>query len=419
MTRMELRSREAPMEWEREQDKNLPNIFSHPLPSEPPLSQTTTIHNKQQQQQKPFGFSGSRGSSFASLSSQGSFTNDGWGASLPKPFCQDSQLPGGELGPGTQNRNDSFTFGSRTVGSGDSLTRPQSPNNKPAQGFINTCATSLLGRKGSNSDAATTENMEVDDDHSVNNLNTKAGPFDMGSLRDGVVIDRGTSPRRTLGKSRSSIAHHRTSKFLGPRSLSMQYRNGSGSSFWSEVDVEDESMSDSENENNSFEYRESERFSTRSQSRVMGNRRRFTDHNAMDSHRSDRASSPQQSQGRVWSENVDLPYILAGYVQVVMNSIFVGITLYIIYNFITTIQSDVTIRAEDEFNRQQQIIRKCDEDYIANKCHDPVPILKSYCEEILACKNKPLPRIERSTVAAQTFALIFNSFVNTITYKTM
>lgn len=65
MARMEMRTREAPMEWEREQDRNLPNIFSNP---QLPAYQTTTPAISNGQQQKPFGFGASvqRGSSFSS-----------------------------------------------------------------------------------------------------------------------------------------------------------------------------------------------------------------------------------------------------------------------------------------------------------------------------------------------------------------
>lgn len=84
------------------------------------------------------------------------------------------------------------------------------------------------------------------------------------------------------------------------------------------------------------------------------------------------------------------------YVQVAMNSAFVGVVIYIIYNFITTIQSDVTIRAEDALRRELQIIENCNKDYIDNKCHLPHGrLLELPCQELLACRNKPPPRIER------------------------
>ncbi|KAG0295927.1 hypothetical protein BGZ96_010618 [Linnemannia gamsii] len=418
MSRMEMRSREAPMEWEREQDRNLPNIFSSPQPP----AETTTAGPSNGQQQRPFGSGGvQRGSSFTS--NQGSFTSDGWGATTPKPFRQDSQL---SAGVATTSRENSFTFGS----GGGSFSRSNSPSNATPQGFANT-GTAALHRDGSGTTSAVadaTEVMEVDKHpfthHSAKTSGTE--PFDMGSLRNGVVTEKGLSPRRGMpGKTRSSSS----SVMLGSRTSSMQYR-GSGASqgtskFWSdEDDSPNEDMSwpeDDDQEEDAYGHRGPGRNANRhKQIRNMdGRRRRGWDQNSSERRRSDNVR-PSAPQGRVWSENVDLPYILSGYVQVAMNSAFVGVVIYIIYNFITTIQSDVTIRAEDAVQREKQIIAKCDSDYYDEKCHMPHGrYLELLCQELMACKNKPHPRIERSAVAAQTFALIFNSFVHTISYKTM
>lgn len=404
-----MRTREAPMEWEREQDRNVPNIFSNPQPL---AEQTTTPATSNGQHQKPFLFGASvqRGSSFAS--NQGSFTSDGLGATTPNPLHQDSQLPAGEA---TFSRQESFSFSS----GGGSFSRPQSPNNTAPQGFTGAGATTLH-RDGS----ATTEVMDVDEYPSTRSAKTGGSElFDMGSLRNGVVAEQhGLSPRRMLGKTRSSSS----SAMVGSRTSSMQYRGsggaGRGSKFWSDDDDEDndEDMNDPEgdSEDDNYGRRGSGRQQNRHMTRNMDGRRRGRDQDGSERRRSDHVRSPAP-QGRVWSENVDLPYILSGYVQVAMNSAFVGMVIYIIYNFITTIQNDVTIRAEDALTRELQIIKKCKQDYYDNKCHLPHGrLLELPCQAFLDC-TKTVPRIERSAVAAQTFALIFNSFVHTISYKTM
>ncbi|OAQ35965.1 hypothetical protein K457DRAFT_120706 [Linnemannia elongata AG-77] len=361
MARMEMRTREAPMEWEREQDRNVPNIFSNPQPL---AEQTTTPATSNGQHQKPFLFGASvqRGSSFAS--NQGSFTSDGLGATTPNPFHQDSQLPAGAA---TFSRQESFSFSS----GGGSFSRPQSPNNTAPQGFTGAGATTLH-RDGS----ATTEVMDVDEYPSTRSAKTGGSElFDMGSLRNGVVAEQqGLSPRRMLGETRSSSS----SAMVGSRTSSMQYRGsggaGRGSKFWSDDDDEDndEDMNDPEGDSEDDNY--GRRGSGRQPNRHM----------------------------------------------VAMNSAFVGMVIYIIYNFITTIQNDVTIRAEGALARELQIIKKCKQDYYDNKCHLPHGrLLELPCQEFLECSTKTVPRIERSAVAAQTFALIFNSFVHTISYKTM
>ncbi|KAG9070374.1 hypothetical protein KI688_009711 [Linnemannia hyalina] len=410
MARMEMRTREAPMEWEREQDRNLPNIFSNP---QPPADHTTTPATSNGQQQKPFGFGASvqRGSSF--VSNQGSFNSDGCETTTPKPFRQDSQL---SAGVGTFSRQDSFSFGS----GGGSFSRPQSPNNTAPQSFTGAGSTTLH-RDGS----GTTEVMDVDEYPSTHNAKTGGNElFDMRSLRNGVVAEQqGLSPRRMPGKTQSSSS----SAIVGSRTSSMQYRGsggaGRGSKFWSDGDDEDndEDMNEPEDDSEEDNYgrRGSGRQTNRHMTRNMDGRRRGRDQDGSERRRSDHVRSPAP-QGRVWSENVDLPYILSGYVQVAMNSAFVGMAIYIIYNFITTIQNDVSIRAEDALSREQKIIDDCNRIYHLNKCDQPhVELLKVPCQELLDCLSKPPPRIERSAVAAQTFALIFNTFVHAISYKTM
>jgi hypothetical protein len=80
-----------------------------------------------------------------------------------------------------------------------------------------------------------------------------------------------------------------------------------------------------------------------------------------------------------------------------MNSAFVGVAIYIIYNFITTIQNDVSIRADDALKRERQIIANCKKDYYDNNCHLPRRgrIFELPCQELLACSKQMLPTIDR------------------------
>jgi hypothetical protein len=176
-----------------------------------------------------------------------SFTSDGWGATTPKPFRQDSQL---SAGAATTSRENSFTFGS-----GGSFSRSHSSNNTTPQGFANT-ATATLHREGSRATPTATDTAEVMDvdEYPSTHRNAKTGgtePFDMGSLRNDVVVEQGLSPRRGMpGKTRSSSS----STMLSSRTSSMQYR-GSGASqgaskFWSEDDDSpNEDMSEPEDDN--------------------------------------------------------------------------------------------------------------------------------------------------------------------------
>ncbi|KAF9434132.1 Ca(2+)-dependent cysteine protease [Entomortierella beljakovae] len=132
-----------------------------------------------------------------------------------------------------------------------------------------------------------------------------------------------------------------------------------------------------------------------------------------------RPKNQSQPQGRVWSENVDLPFILSGYIQVLMNTASVLIFIYIIANFITTIQNDVSLRMEGELRRVTNEIRDCEIEFYKSCNRDVGSILIAACERLKVCMSQPSPSIARATIAAETFAHIANSFVNTISYKTM
>ncbi|KAG0365276.1 hypothetical protein BGZ54_006698, partial [Gamsiella multidivaricata] len=109
------------------------------------------------------------------------------------------------------------------------------------------------------------------------------------------------------------------------------------------------------------------------------------------------------------------------YVQVAMNTVFVGVLIYIVANFITTIQSDVSLRTETLLQRERQRRANCEKEYYqVYRCDKPIgAALFTVCEDRKACMEQPEPRIGRASVAAETFALIVNSFVHTISYKTM
>ncbi|KAF9203836.1 hypothetical protein BGZ49_005989 [Haplosporangium sp. Z 27] len=208
---------------------------------------------------------------------------------------------------------------------------------------------------------------------------------------------------------------------------SLQYRNNTApSSFWSDDEEpkdqdEDGAYDSDEKEHDVRRHNEARNFN---HNRQRMSRRNIKDQRTNSLRREVSQSHLQDqypSKGRVWSENVDLPFILSGYVQVAMNTVFVGILIYIIANFIATIQSDVSMRMEGILNREIKKIERCRIDYYETySCHKKHgPALFTVCENLLSCKEQPLPRIARATVAAETFAHIFNSFVNTMSYKTM
>lgn len=78
-----------------------------------------------------------------------------------------------------------------------------------------------------------------------------------------------------------------------------------------------------------------------------------------------------------------------------MNTAIVGFLLYIIFNFITTIQSDVSAKMENMLISERAKIAKCASDYDLMKCATPIMRTVVLCEDIISCMNRSEPKIGR------------------------
>ncbi|KAF9352266.1 hypothetical protein BGX26_009899 [Mortierella sp. AD094] len=396
MARMTMRTREAPMDWEREHDRNLPNIFSTPQPLE-----SEEASGPLTQRSSPFGSSSNdRGH----LSKESSFTFQ----NCQKPFGQDSQLLGSKQG--------SFSFSQES-----SLSRPQSPS---TQSSISSGLPSGVS-SGSIIPASSSTKQLYEEKRTLLAANGgSASSFDMDSLKNNVLDHDNQLRSRPRSASRRELSGPLIDSNRNRSGL--QYRsNTAPSSFWSDdEEVDDQDLNrdySTDEEEQDVRHRHKPRSSGQDRQRAL--QQSFKDQRNNSLRREVSQSRPQThspSSGRVWSENVDLPFILSGYVQVAMNTAFVGILIYIIANFITTIQSDVSMRMERMLQLENKRIENCEKDYLGS-CNGPRVALQfvPMCEDLRACMEQPHPRIARATVAAETFAHIVNSFVNTMSYKTM
>ncbi|KAF9428724.1 hypothetical protein BGZ94_001324 [Podila epigama] len=383
MRRMEYRSYEAPMDWEREQDSNKPSIFDAPMES-PVAQHSPSIpfsgrSNGESKHHQEFKFS----------STQSGHNNrpqsPGWGSVTPKPFRQDSQLSSAEdptnTWPVNSQRQSSFQL-SRPVArtASASSDRGQSPK-----------------RSG--------------------------GLLDMGSLTEDI-----------LGGEVKPLASKKTT--IEPRVPSLRYRN---SGFIADEDNDDDDIqskavatlsdnggSESEGDSRLIHRRRMNPQRLDNRWRYQGQQNGFSRQSSIREtnlndpyYQQQQQPQPVTPHARAWSENVDLPFILAGYVQVAMNTAIVGILLYLIFNFITTIQSDVSFRMDSMMTNERNRIQKCREEYVEYNCIVPKSKTFAMCEEFKSCMNQPEPRILRASVSAETLALIVNAFVHTISFKTM
>ena len=117
----------------------------------------------------------------------------------------------------------------------------------------------------------------------------------------------------------------------------------------------------------------------------------------------------------------DLPHILSYYAQLLLNFFLVFFFIYIIYSFWSTISSDVDKKSEEAITDILADMAVCAQNYRDNKCEkeNRAPALATVCDNWERCMNKDPRSVGRARVSAHTFAEIFNSFIEPISYKAM
>lgn len=117
----------------------------------------------------------------------------------------------------------------------------------------------------------------------------------------------------------------------------------------------------------------------------------------------------------------DLPHILSFYAQLLLNVFLVFSFIYIVWSFWATIRSDVDKKSDEAISEILVEMASCAKSYQENRC-DPstrAPALEVVCNNWDKCMNKDPYAVGRARVSAHTFAEIFNSFIEPISYKAM
>ncbi len=117
----------------------------------------------------------------------------------------------------------------------------------------------------------------------------------------------------------------------------------------------------------------------------------------------------------------NLPHVLSYYAQLLLNLFLVFFLIYIVYSFWSTIRSDVDKASEEVAADTLAEMAVCAREYVDNRCDrdSRVPAMERVCDNWEKCMNKDPHSVGRATVSAHTFARIFNSFVEPISYKAM
>jgi hypothetical protein len=116
-----------------------------------------------------------------------------------------------------------------------------------------------------------------------------------------------------------------------------------------------------------------------------------------------------------------LPHILSFYAQLLLNVFLVFGLMYVIYSFWSTIIDDVDMRVQEASSGILADMAACAQQYRENKCEREtrLPALEVVCDEWERCMQRDAKKVGRARVSAHTFAQIFNSFVEPISYKAM
>ncbi|KZT68780.1 hypothetical protein DAEQUDRAFT_670702 [Daedalea quercina L-15889] len=116
----------------------------------------------------------------------------------------------------------------------------------------------------------------------------------------------------------------------------------------------------------------------------------------------------------------DLPYVLLGYLQFFFNLSLILVFLYLLVQFILTVQRDVEQRISEYSMEIVQEITQCALQHKANLCTtNPIPAMSHQCATWETCMNRDPTKVGRARVGAELIAEVVNGFVEPISWKTL
>ncbi|KAF9740037.1 Di-sulfide bridge nucleocytoplasmic transport domain-containing protein [Paraphaeosphaeria minitans] len=121
-----------------------------------------------------------------------------------------------------------------------------------------------------------------------------------------------------------------------------------------------------------------------------------------------------------WVEaHPNLPNVLSYYMQFFVNAALGLFFLWIVYVVYSAVMADIDNEAQSKVRDIMHEIAVCSSEFERNGCDKPVPALESLCQNWKRCKERDAYQVARASVGARTFAMIFNSFVEEFSYKSM
>ncbi|KAF9229812.1 hypothetical protein BS17DRAFT_771955 [Gyrodon lividus] len=116
----------------------------------------------------------------------------------------------------------------------------------------------------------------------------------------------------------------------------------------------------------------------------------------------------------------ETPYVLLGYLQFFFNLCLVLVFLYLLVQFILTVQRDVEHRISEYSMDIVQEIGVCASQYKNNFCEtNQIPAMTQQCAVWEICMNRDPTTVGRARIGAELIAEVVNGFVEPISWKTL
>ncbi|KAF6765928.1 nuclear membrane protein [Ephemerocybe angulata] len=117
----------------------------------------------------------------------------------------------------------------------------------------------------------------------------------------------------------------------------------------------------------------------------------------------------------------ETPYLLLGYLQFFFNLSLILLFLYLVVQFILTVQRDVEKRISEYSQDIVQDIAVCASQYKSNYCNTQYigTAMMQQCANWETCMNRDPTTIGRAKVSAELIAEVINGFVEPISWKTL
>ncbi|KAJ3212662.1 hypothetical protein HDU67_003690 [Dinochytrium kinnereticum] len=116
------------------------------------------------------------------------------------------------------------------------------------------------------------------------------------------------------------------------------------------------------------------------------------------------------------------PYVLIGYLRLGFTLFIMGLTVFLVVQFMLTVHHDLQMKAEEYSAEITQQVLECSKQYLANKCSpvsERLPAMQGLCNEWELCMSRDPKEVGRLKVGAETLAEILNKLFEPMTYKTM